>query len=102
MTMSTSLRSRLGWTLDGILLVVASGVTFLPSARHPESKYAVFALWTLHGGLGIHTAWKAGLLAKTPGQLYRTIRVSGPPKRRRFEDLAFFMGLVGCVVASWL
>ncbi len=93
--------TKAGTILDGALLAVAIPFIFLPEIRDAAMKTAVWAVFMLQCGLSTYIAWKSGILTKTPGQLYESIQQSGPPKRRRLEALAFFVGLVALALATW-
>ena len=93
--------SRSGLLLDLALMSVAAAFIFLPAHRSTAFRFIVGTVFFLHGGLGIYKSWKSGWLAKSPGQIYEAIRVSGPPPRRRLENLAFFMGCVAMALVFW-
>ena len=93
--------AKAGMALDIAMIAVAIPFIFLPEIRNPTMKTIVWSLFMLQSGLSTYVAWKSGMLTKTPGQIYETIRQSGPPKRRRFEGIAFFLGFVAFALASW-
>jgi hypothetical protein len=93
--------AKAGTAIDIALIAVAIPFIFLPEIRIPMMKSIVWTLFMLQCGLSTYVAWKTGMLTKTPGQIYETIRQSGPPKRRRFEGIAFFLGFVAFAIAAW-
>ena len=93
--------AKTGMALDIALIAVAMVFIFFPEYRTPQLKAAVWLLFLLHGGISIYDSWKTGMLSKTPGQIYEKIRQSGPPKRRRFESLALFIGFIAFVISTW-
>jgi hypothetical protein len=93
--------SSTGMALDVILIAVAIPFIVWPEIRSPAMKTIVWTVFILHGGLSIYFEWKTGMLTKTPAQIYETLRRTGALKHRRFERLAFFLGIVAFAIAAW-
>ena len=98
---TTNRFSRTGMALDIGLIAVALLFIFFPEYRNPQLKAAVWVLFMLQCGILTYISWKTGMLSKTPGQIYETLRQSGAPKRRRFESPALFLGFVASVISIW-
>jgi hypothetical protein len=93
--------AKAGMALDIAVIAIAVPFIFLPEIRNPTMKTIVWTIFMLHCGLSTYIAWKTGMLSKTPRQIYDTIRESGPPRRRRFEGIALFLGFVAFALGAW-
>jgi hypothetical protein len=94
-------QSRSGLALDLALIAASAAFIFLPAYRSTGFRFLVGAVFFLHAGLATYKSWRSGWLTKSPNQIYEAIRISGPPPRRRFENLAFFMGAVAMALVFW-
>ncbi|MDP3085601.1 MAG: hypothetical protein Q8N44_18175 [Rubrivivax sp.] len=92
---------RPGQILDLALISVAAVMIFFPAYRSLALKLVVSALFFVQSGFFIYKSWNTGQLSKTLSQIYQAIRMSGPPKGRRFENLAFFLGSVAMALVFW-
>jgi hypothetical protein len=98
---SPRVANRMGLALDMALIAAAAAFIFLPEYRPTTLKTALYALFFLHAGIGTYIGWKSGWLTRSPGQIYEIIRKTGPPPRRRFENLSMFFGFVAMAIAFW-
>ena len=93
--------AKAGMAVDVALIATAIPFIFLPEIRNPAMKALVWTFFMVQCGLSTYVAWKTQMLTKSPGQIYESIRQSGPPKRRRFEGIALVLGFVAFVLATW-
>jgi hypothetical protein len=98
---ASNLFTKVSVGLDAAVVAAALPFIFLPEIRSPTMRTIVWTLFMFQCGLSIYTGWKTGMLTKTPQQIYTTIRESGPPKRRRFEGIAFFLGFIAFAIGAW-
>lgn len=98
---NTQAQGRSGLVLDLTLMSVSAAFIFLSAYRSTSFKLLVGAVFFLHSGLATYKSWRSGWLTKSPGQICDAIRISGMPARRRFENLAFFMGTAAMALVFW-
>ena len=84
-------------TASAALLIVATVLLFVPESRAAPLRVVNQVLFFIVGAPSIWRYWKAGILTKTPAQIYA---MPSRPKESFLSFVAMLMGMVAIMVAG--